>query len=224
MTLGAMLGAAALLVSTSLPANAFYSDSFRTGVSTTESVSLQKLEVDTTAVAAAPTRDGYSVVSPVVRLKVAYRASGNAYTNNPLGTIQWPFPVPVPIASGFGPRDVSNCGYCTSFHQGVDFTPGLGVAIQSIADGVVSKVAFDAGGYGNSVTIDHRINGQKVQSIYAHMLSGSVRVVEGQVVKVADEVGQVGSSGASTGAHLHLEIHLNGTPIDPFAWLTANAN
>jgi len=231
MTVGAMAGAAALLISTSLPASAFLdpngvSSASATTTSVSSAVPAQNLKVDAAVAAAAPARDAYTVVSLVQKIatKYASAARSTAYTNNPNGTIQWPFPVPVPITYGFGPRSVPGCGYCSTFHQGVDFTPGSGVAIQAIADGVVSKVEFDSGGLGNNVTIDHNINGQKVQSVYGHMLTGSVRVVVGQMVKVTDEVGQVGSTGASTGAHLHLEIHLNNTPVDPFAWLKANAN
>jgi murein DD-endopeptidase MepM/ murein hydrolase activator NlpD len=241
MTTGAMAGAAALLISTSLPASAFLSaTSMSSASANTASVSVgasaqtaaaqlvlaQNLRVDDSASLAAPTRDAYSVVSLVQQIatKYASAARSTAYTNDPNGTVQWPFPVPVPITSGFGPRMVPGCGYCSTFHQGVDFTPGLGVPIQAIANGVVSKVEFDSGGLGNNVTIDHNINGQKVQSVYGHMLAGSVRVAVGQMVKVTDEVGQVGNTGASTGAHLHLEIHLNNTPVDPFAWLKANAN
>jgi murein DD-endopeptidase MepM/ murein hydrolase activator NlpD len=56
------------------------------------------------------------------------------------------------------------------------------------------------------------------------MRYGSVRVAEGQQVKVGDILGLVGNTGESTGPHLHLEIHLDGVPVDPFAWLKANAN
>ncbi|MET4780999.1 M23 family metallopeptidase [Glaciihabitans sp. UYNi722] len=231
MTLGAMTGAAALLVSTSLPANAFFSAAAEEPVSAvTQSLKAQSkaqsIEVGTEAVSVAPARDTYTVVSLVQQIKVRYAkaAFSSQYTNNPLGTIQWPFPVPVPVTSGFGPRQVANCGYCSTFHEGLDFTPGAGVEIQAIADGVVSLVKQDSGGLGNHVIIDHVINGQKVQSVYAHMATGTVRVVVGQAVKVTDIVGQVGNTGASTGAHLHLEIHLDGTPVDPFAWLKANAN
>ncbi|MCU1558336.1 MAG: family peptidase [Microbacteriaceae bacterium] len=225
MTLGAMVGAAALLVSTSVPANALFSAAaVEPAAAVAQKVEVQSLQVDTGVVAAAPARDAYTVVSLVQQIKIKYGSRSFSYTNNPLGTIQWPFPVAVPIASGFGDRIVANCGYCSTFHEGLDFTPGAGVAIQAIADGVVSLVKEDRGGLGNHVIIDHVINGQKVQSVYAHMLTGSVRVVIGQQIKVAEQVGQVGSTGASTGAHLHLEIHLDGTPVDPYAWLKANAN
>ena len=236
MAAGAMVGAAAMLISTSLPASALLSASSVSSASATtgsvtaaglaQAVSVQNLHVDDSVIFTTSTRDPYTVVSLVQQIatKYASAARSTAYTNDPNGTIQWPFPVSVPITSGFGPRVVPGCGYCSTFHEGVDFTPGVGVAIQAIADGVVSNVEFDRGGLGNNVTIDHNINGQKVQSVYGHMLTGSVRVAVGQMVKVTDEVGQVGSTGASTGAHLHFELHLNNTPVDPFAWLTANAN
>jgi murein DD-endopeptidase MepM/ murein hydrolase activator NlpD len=173
-----------------------------------------------------PKRDEYTVVSLAQQIaaKFAAAARSTEYTNDPAGTVQWPFPVSVPITSGFGPRHVRNCGFCSTFHQGLDFNPGSGVPIQAIADGVVSKVEFDSGGLGNNVWIDHVVNGQRVTSVYAHMMNNTVLVKKGQSVKVADEIGKVGSTGASTGAHLHLEIHLDGTPVDPLAWLKANAN
>jgi murein DD-endopeptidase MepM/ murein hydrolase activator NlpD len=226
MTFGAMTGAAALLVSTSLPANAFFGAAPSAIRQSTDSVSFQRLQVEESVAVEKPTRDAYTVVSLVQKIAAKYVAAARStrYTNNPLGTVQWPFPVSVPITSGFGPRHVANCGFCSTFHQGLDFNPGSGVPIQAIADGVVSKVESDSGGLGNNVWIDHVVNGQRVTSVYAHMMNNSVRVKTGQSVKVTDEIGKVGSTGASTGAHLHLEIHLDGTPVDPFAWLKANAN
>lgn len=231
MSVGAMSGVAALLIATSLPASAVVagpsSAQSALGASgSSKNAPAQTLHVDNSVAGTAPDRDGFTVVSLRQQIATRYAAVSRSsdYTNNPNGTIQWPFPVPVTITSGFGPRQVDGCGYCSTFHEGLDFTPGFGYPIQAIADGVVSKVEFDRGGLGNNVTIDHNIRGQKVQSVYGHMLSGSVVVVVGQMVKVTDNVGQVGNSGASTGAHLHLEIHLNNTPVDPFAWLKANAN
>jgi murein DD-endopeptidase MepM/ murein hydrolase activator NlpD len=226
VSFGAMLGAAALLVATSLPANAFYRAPVEAKL-TAKSAPVQQFEAKSELVVTSPARDAYTVVSlakKVTVMKVIAAGKSFSYTNNPSGTIQWPFAVAVPIASGFGDRLVANCGYCSTFHEGLDFTPGAGAPIQAIADGVVSLVQEDRGGLGNHVIIDHVVNGAKVQSVYAHMLAGSVRVAVGQTVTVAEQVGQVGSTGASTGAHLHLEIHLGGAPVDPFAWLKANAN
>ena len=225
ITISAMFGAGALLVATSLPAVAFHatSASALTPVeSTTANSEVQTLAVDSTAVDAVPTRDPYTVVNTIQQARMKFGLQSFQYTNDTNGTIQWPFPSPVPISSGFGAR-VSPCGGCSSFHEGVDFIPGTGVPIGAIANGTVTYAAYDAG-FGYHVIIDHNINGQKVQSLYAHMLAGSMTVVVGQQVTVAQELGQVGNTGHSTGAHLHLEVHLDGTPVDPFAWLQANAN
>jgi murein DD-endopeptidase MepM/ murein hydrolase activator NlpD len=223
VSLGAMLGAGALLVATSLPAMALQG-------SVTDAVEAvspapthsQTLAVDEKVLVQAPTRDAYTVVSLAQKIRVSYTRGSFDYTNDPNGTIQWPFPVAVPISSGFGPRRAP-CGGCSSVHEGVDFTPGSGVPIGAIADGVVSLVS-SSGAYGNHVIVDHMVNGKKVQSLYAHMQTGSVLVTVGQALKVTQVIGKVGSTGESTGAHLHLEVHLDGTPVDPFAWLKANAN
>lgn len=170
-------------------------------------------------------RDGMQVSS---REKVAGLRSmriADTFTNNPAGAVQWPFPVGVPISDWFGPRAAPTEGASTN-HMGIDFTPGSGVPIQIMADGVVREVVTgDNGGCGVNVTIDHMIGGQLVSSKYCHMQSGSVRVSVGQQVKVAEIVGLVGNTGVSTGAHLHFEILLDGTrQVDPYAWLTANAS
>jgi murein DD-endopeptidase MepM/ murein hydrolase activator NlpD len=239
VSLSAMFGVFALLVSTSLPANAFYTAeeaaataaaaSTQDDTAATLSAAVQPQQVtvnEKAANAAAETsvaaRDNYQAKSFQQQI-TALRGNPNyTYTNNPFGTIQWPFPTTVPISSGFGPRSV--CSYCSSYHLGMDFTPGSGVPIQSIADGVVSAVNLDSGGLGNHVIIDHVINGQRVQTVYAHMQWGSIQVAVGQSVTVGTIVGAVGSTGVSTGAHLHFEVHLDGTPVDPYAWLQANAN
>jgi murein DD-endopeptidase MepM/ murein hydrolase activator NlpD len=221
MTFGAMAGVGALLVSTSLPANAFYNEADESAnvvaVAETQSVTVQ----ESTAVAVS-SRDGYTVVKPKpkpVAKPAAARYSAAAmigsYTNNSGGSVQWPFPSS-PITSGFGMRSGGH-------HNGLDFTPGAGTPIGSIADGVV--IATGVGGaYGNSVSVEHVINGQTVRSLYAHMQYGSIGVAAGQHVTVGTYLGAVGSTGRSTGAHLHLEISLNGVSVDPYAWLKANAN
>lgn len=220
----AMLGAGALLVATSVPASALIGANSDPTTPASQ-VQAQKLAaVDANAITQSSARDKYTVVSLAQQVRLKYANPSWAYTNDPNGTIQWPFPVQVPISSGFGPRQVPGCGFCSTFHEGIDFTPGTGVAIGAIADGVVSDVVESHAGLGNHVVVDHVVNGKKVQSVYAHMLDGSIRVAIGQQVTVTQELGQVGSTGESTGAHLHLEIHIDGVPVDPFAWLKANAN
>jgi murein DD-endopeptidase MepM/ murein hydrolase activator NlpD len=225
MTLGAMLGVGAMLVATSLPANAFYDANAvlsAAAVGAVEQAGVQSLRIDTTATAPSVSRDAYTVSSLAEKLRIKYGARSYSFVNNPNGSIQWPFAVSVPISSGFGDR-VAPCFGCSSYHEGTDFTPGAGAVIQAIADGVVSATSV-TGAYGNHVVVDHMIDGQLVQSLYAHMQYGSIRVAVGQTITVGTEIGQVGSTGSSTGAHLHLEIHINGTPVDPFVWLKAHAN
>ncbi len=228
VSVSAMAGVGMILVATTVPANAFIKpESAATAESQSYSGSqsgdAQELSVAASAQSTV-TRDAYTVVS--AQQKVQVRTTGGAYfyTNNPAGVIQWPFPSGVTITSGFGSRRVSGCGYCSTYHEGLDFTPGAGTPIQSIAAGVVRKVDVSGSAYGNYVIVDHVVNGQNVQSLYAHMQYGSIKVAEGQAVTVAQPLGAVGNTGISTGAHLHLEVHLDGVPVDPFAWLQANAN
>jgi len=235
--IAALFGVAALIVSTSLPAAALYradSAAASTGSVLRESPRTQSFAASTEATPVAPVsagRDGYAVAPPpppVRKMKLASFAPRGSllYTPNPNGTIQWPFTRYVPIASGFGPR-AAPCGGCSSFHDGIDMLPGGGTPIGAIAPGVVTIVGQDSGGYasyGTRVVISHVINGQRVESLYAHMIAGSPTVRVGQTVTVGQIIGLVGSTGASTGAHLHLGISLDGAFIDPYAWLIANAN
>lgn len=145
-------------------------------------------------------------------------ATANTFTNNPASPVQWPFTRGVPISDGFGYRSAP-CSGCSSMHQGIDMNPGRGTPIQIIADGVVAEIGNPSGELGVYAIIDHVIDGQKVSSLYAHMLAGSLRVGVGDKVRVTDIVGQVGSTGMSTGAHLHFGILLNGTPIDPWPYM-----
>nr|WP_245325300.1 M23 family metallopeptidase [Microbacterium amylolyticum] len=109
-------------------------------------------------------------------------------------------------------------------HEGIDFVPGEGAPIQSIADGVV-RIATEAGGaYGVNVYVDHIIDGQLVSSHYAHMQYGSLQVQAGDTVKVGDVLGNVGNTGRSYGAHLHFEVIVNGTAIDPMPWMQEHGN
>lgn len=138
--------------------------------------------------------------------------------------VRWPFSGVTRISSGYGPRSAP-CAGCSTFHDGLDMNPGVGTPIGSIADGVVSSVTtVDDGGLGVHVMVDHVVDGQKVTSTYGHMLQGSVTVRAGESVVAGQQLGSVGSTGQSTGPHMHLELHLDGvTAIDPYGWLTAHA-
>lgn len=113
------------------------------------------------------------------------------------------------VASGFGYR-VDPVYKTVKFHAGLDFAAPQGTPIYATANGTV-KVAGNLGnGYGNHVVINH---GYGYETLYGHMFRINVR--SGRRVKRGEILGYVGSTGKSTGPHLHYEVHKNGRPIDP---------
>lgn len=165
------------------------------------------------------TRDEYTVTKPKPKPRLLFARLTETGVSNSNSPIQWPFPRSVPIASGFGYR-VAPCGGCSSFHNGIDMISGAGAPIQAVADGVVREMGNPSGALGVYAVIDHQVNGERFSSLYAHMAYGSLALAVGQQVKVGQLVGRVGSTGMSTGAHLHLGIFVGGTTVDPYAWLT----
>jgi murein DD-endopeptidase MepM/ murein hydrolase activator NlpD len=111
----------------------------------------------------------------------------------------------------------------SGYHQGVDLLSGCGTPLYAAAAGVVRVSQESYGGYGVTVTIDHVIGGQAVDTLYGHMTYGSRQVSAGQSVQAGQLIGVVGSTGSSTACHLHFEVHINGGVVDPWAWLQANA-
>lgn len=142
--------------------------------------------------------------------------SNDLYSNDPDAAIQWPFLVGVAMSSGYGVRD-------TGMHEGIDLVPGAGAPVQAIADGTVRIATESGGNYGVTVYVDHIIDGKMITSHYSHMQYGSLQVTQGQTVEVGDIVGKVGNTGRSYGAHLHFELIVNGSTIDPLPWLQSNA-
>lgn len=189
---------------------------------TSAKVGAQALDESSSVAEPAAGRDGYSATAAVPRVRNRWAGAIGSYTNNPNGSIQWPFAATVPITSGFGPR-VAPCAWCSSNHLGVDFTPGEGYPIQSIGPGVVRAIINDRWGLGYHIIIDYPSLG--ISAMYAHMQVNSSPLVAGQSVVVGEGVGLVGHTGTVTAPHLHFEIWDAGvTPIDPYAWLKANAN
>lgn len=115
------------------------------------------------------------------------------------------------LASGFGMR-MHPILKISKMHAGTDFAARTGTPIYATGDGNV-KISGREGGYGNVVIINH---GYGYETLYAHM--SRTKVKTGQSVKRGDVVGYVGSTGLSTGAHLHYEIHKDGAPIDPVSY------
>ncbi len=166
------------------------------------SPTLQHLAVSAAVPSATVARDSYLVTAPPA--------------------LVWPVDPSSPIASPFGAR-VSPCDGCSSMHEGVDLDAGYGAQIHAIAAGVV--VETDNPGYaglGVHVAIEHVIDGQTIVSAYGHMQAGSMPLHVGDIVYAGEVVGLVGSTGESTGPHLHFEIRLGGTePVNPLPWMHA---
>ena len=116
------------------------------------------------------------------------------------------WPVAGPVTSTFGPR-------WGSMHEGIDIAAPSGAPIRSAAAGTVIYAGW-LGGYGNLVVVDH---GGGVSTAYAHMSSTAAGT--GQQVAQGQVIGYVGSTGHSTGPHLHFEVRINGQAVDPLGYL-----
>jgi murein DD-endopeptidase MepM/ murein hydrolase activator NlpD len=116
-----------------------------------------------------------------------------------------------PISSPFGPRCLPN-GDC-SFHPGVDIAVGPGTPIKAAASGTVIYAGWMEG-YGNFVVIDH---GNHLATAYAHQ--STIAVANGVSVAQGQVIGYSGCTGYCFGPHLHFEVRVNGSPVDPLRYL-----
>jgi murein DD-endopeptidase MepM/ murein hydrolase activator NlpD len=118
-------------------------------------------------------------------------------------------PIPgAPLASPYGFR-IDPFGGNVGFHPGIDLSAVQGTPIRAAAAGTVLSAGSE-GGYGNAVVLDH---GDSVATLYGHMVS--VAASPGQHVEEGDVIGYVGSTGVSTGPHLHFEVRVHGVTVDP---------
>ena len=102
----------------------------------------------------------------------------------------------------------------SDFHPGIDIANDMGTPIVATADGVVTTAGWNDGGYGNMVDIDH---GNGIMTRYGHAMQ--VAVVAGQHVRRGQVIAYMGSTGFSTGPHVHYEVRINGQPVNPAAYL-----
>jgi murein DD-endopeptidase MepM/ murein hydrolase activator NlpD len=116
------------------------------------------------------------------------------------------WPVNGTFVSGFGMR-------WGRMHEGIDITAPFGAPVVAVAAGTVTEVGWH-GGWGNLVVVDH---GGGLETYYAHNSSFAVSV--GTSVSQGQVISYVGSTGNSSGPHVHLEVHVNGTPVDPMGYL-----
>jgi murein DD-endopeptidase MepM/ murein hydrolase activator NlpD len=124
-------------------------------------------------------------------------------TPPPVSLLSFAPPVAAPIGDEFGPRG-------DRFHTGVDYPVAAGTTIRAAGRGCVSYAGWSSGGYGNLVVISHRLG---MTSWYAHL--SAIRVRAGHCVVAGTPIGRAGSTGHSTGPHLHFELRLRGAAVAP---------
>jgi murein DD-endopeptidase MepM/ murein hydrolase activator NlpD len=120
------------------------------------------------------------------------------------------------LLSRFGDRQDPFSGE-GAFHTGVDISAAMGTPVHAAADGIVSNAEY-AGHYGRLVIIDH---GNGMRTWYAHM--SRFEVIPGQEIRRGEIVGYSGASGRVTSPHLHFEIRMGGSPVNPYPYLTRSA-
>jgi len=140
---------------------------------------------------------------------------GRGMFSNPLiprTTVPSIWPVRGQITAGFGQRMDPFSGE-GAFHAGVDISVPFGTRVEAAADGIVLEVGPESG-YGNEILIDH---GFGLTTKYGHL--SRIFVVVGQVLKRGQVIGAVGMTGKTTGPHLHYEVHVHDTPVNPTKYL-----
>jgi murein DD-endopeptidase MepM/ murein hydrolase activator NlpD len=153
-----------------------------------------------------------------------FGAAGVAHWLGPASALAWQIPVEGPLTQGFGCTELAlepyepHCPPASPFfHSGVDLAPLAGTEVRAAAPGRV-HIRRTVGGYGLHVMIDHAGD---TQSLYGHL--SAVEVEAEAWVNAGEVIGRVGSSGNSTGPHLHFEIRAQGLPVDPRVLLPALA-
>lgn len=120
-----------------------------------------------------------------------------------------PLGIDYAVNSGFGMRK-HPISKELKMHKGVDFKAPIGTPVKATGDGIVKNVKQHTTGYGNHIIIDH---GDGYETVYAQL--SMTQVKEGQRINKGEKIGEVGSSGASTGPHLHYEVRKNGQNENP---------
>lgn len=135
------------------------------------------------------------------------------------GAIAVPSDKPVKSAeftSGYGVRSDPFNGSAAR-HQGIDLAGPQGTPIYATADGIVEEAGWNSGGYGNLVKLQH---GKGIETRYGHM--SAILVKAGQRVTRGQQIGRMGSTGRSTGSHLHYEVRIDGRAVNPIPFMKSN--
>lgn len=152
---------------------------------------------------------------------IQYTINGSTYELKYSGGIMiWPTLETSYITSPYGSRLHPIQGVIKN-HDGIDIGGKTGDPVYAAADGIVIYSAFNTGGYGNMIMIDHGLNseGVKIVTLYAH--GDKLLKNVGETVKQGDIIMEMGSTGNSTGPHVHFEVRENGTDVDPKLYLSA---
>jgi murein DD-endopeptidase MepM/ murein hydrolase activator NlpD len=148
------------------------------------------------------------------RAAAAAGSGGGSTVPGAVNANGWAKPANGSISSGYGYRVKPTAGV-NSFHSGTDIAGGCGIPIYAAHSGTV-QYAGVYGTYGNWVLIN---NGNGISTGYAHIVNGGIRVSVGQQVSAGDVIAYVGSTGASTGCHLHYEVRINGVATDAVPYM-----
>jgi len=164
----------------------------------------------------------YEAVDPARAADPSFKAMFNSWKQLDQleqGTIAIPSAEPVKGAaftSSYGVRSDPFRG-TRAMHAGIDLAGPIGTPIYATADGIIGRSEYNSGGYGNLIEINH---GRGIQTRYGH-LSRSL-VSAGQHVKRGDMIAMMGSTGRSTGSHLHYEVRIDGKAVNPVPFLQAS--
>jgi murein DD-endopeptidase MepM/ murein hydrolase activator NlpD len=145
--------------------------------------------------------------------KTSYTASASTFSGSggplmmPVGNAR--------ISSTFGRRTHPVTGEVGKMHAGVDFAVGQGTTIYAAEAGTIILAEY-YGGYGNAVIVDH---GGGMWTLYGHIRDGGISVSVGDTVSRGEKIAESGSTGQSTGPHLHFEVRINGSTVDPMPYL-----
>ncbi|MFT4305654.1 MAG: M23 family metallopeptidase [Microbacterium sp.] len=170
---------------------------------TADELAAQKAAEAAAAAAAAAAASSTSTTTTTTSVDLSMVAPGS-------GEVRWPLDMST-ITIGRG---------LSSTHDGVDLLGASGTYEYAAAAGTVTKAGY-YGDYGNVVFLESTIDGQSVVTVYAHM--SSIIATVGETVSAGQLIGLMGMTGNATANHLHFEVHINGTIVDPLAWLEQNA-
>jgi murein DD-endopeptidase MepM/ murein hydrolase activator NlpD len=189
------------------------SNSLRPVTTTTETGGRARLETDPVIISRADDEDWGEVVPAAGRARAVNAAA--IMTSAAAASANMPsiWPVTGIMRGGVGFRRNPFGGASFEFHKGQDISAPIGTPVIATADGVVVIAGWQRG-YGRVVYVDH---GNGISTRYGHL--SRIDVAAGQILKRGEQLGLVGSSGRSTGSHLHYEVRINGAPANPIDYL-----